>query len=473
MRFDLPPARMSASTVANVYIVLLLVIPSSLVVRQIGAAGTPANLWGLFALLWWICTTIGGLNRAVWRSPVCIALGVLTTSVMASYVIGMSTGWYAPSDVKQVTDEVYDLLPPSLEQIRIAMVDAADRGLITFGAWLGIALVIATGVRTKEDFHRILRCLVWVAGVLAALGVLQHYTGTNIARYVRVPGLYANQPIGGVQERSVLRRISVTATHPIEFGVVMASIFPLALHRAIYRLRPRDMLPAIAIGISIPLSVSRAAMLVLVVGLIILLAGWPARRRWQCVAIAPFLIVLMRVAFPGVVGTILSLFKNARSDPSISGRTDDYTLVTRVFADSPWFGRGLFTFVPRYYRILDNQFLMVLLELGVVGMAAVLGVAITAFLCGLGARRRTASESFADAGLSLAAAISGLIVSFATFDAWGFPMAGGLTFILVGLTGAAWTIASDEQRGRTDIGSATGMAPPMPQPLPRPTPVET
>jgi O-antigen ligase len=447
VRLRLHPERVPASTVVNVYIVLLLAIPSSLVVRPIGAAGSPATLWGFFALLWWICATISGLKPRGWRSPVCVALTVLTVSVMLSYLSGMTRGWYAPADLKQVTDQVYDALPPGLAQIRSAMLNAADRGLIAFGAWMGIALVISDGVRSRDDLGKILRCLTTVAGVLAALGVLQYYTGTNIARFVRLPGLSANQAIGAVQERSVLRRINVTATHPIEFGVVMASIFPLALHRAIFRVNGsrRDLLPAVAIGIAIPLSISRSAVLVFLAGMLVMLIGWPAPRRRQLLKLAPFLIVGIRVAFPGVVGTIFSLFKNAGSDPSITGRTDDYTLTTRVIEENPLFGRGLFTFVPRYYRILDNQFLMILLELGAVGLVAVIGLALSAFFCALGARRRSEDAWLAHFGLALAAAICGLVLSLATFDAWGFAMAAGLMFILVGLASAAWAIARDAQ----------------------------
>ena len=37
----------------SVYAFLLLCIPSQLIIRPIGSPGTPANLWGIFCLLWW------------------------------------------------------------------------------------------------------------------------------------------------------------------------------------------------------------------------------------------------------------------------------------------------------------------------------------------------------------------------------------------------------------------------------------
>ncbi len=82
----------------------------------------------------------------------------------------------------------------------------------------------------------------------------------------------------------------------------------------------------------------------------------------------PVAVVGLRLAIPGLVGTLYSLFSNLQNDPSVSGRTSDYAVVLGLFDQHAILGRGLFTFVPRYYRILDNQYLMILVELGVVGL---------------------------------------------------------------------------------------------------------
>jgi len=227
----------------------------------------------------------------------------------------------------------------------------------------------------------------------------------------------------------------------------MAAIFPLALHRTIQEWRvKRTWIPTLLIGLAIPLSVSRSAILVTGVVLLVLLSGWPAAWRRRALVIAPVVIVAMRAAVPGLVGTIVSLFTNFFNDPSITGRTDDYTVVLSLYADHPWFGRGLFTFVPRYYRILDNQFLMSLVELGLIGLIAVISFFVVGFFSARGARRRTSDPGRRNLALSLSASIAGVVLSYATFDAWGFPMAAGLTFLLVGMAGAAWQIADREMR---------------------------
>jgi O-antigen ligase len=250
--------------------------------------------------------------------------------------------------------------------------------------------------------------------------------------------LRENSELAGLITRSVVRRVNGMATHPIEFGTVVAATFPLALHRAIYRRSRLSTLIAVVVGLAIPLSVSRTAIVTVAVSSTVLFMGWPVAWRKRFIYAAPIAVVIVRLAAPGVVGTIRSLFSNIWADPSTTGRTDDYSVVFDLVSQRPWFGRGLYTFVPRYYRILDNQLLMFLLELGVIGLAAFAALGLTAFCSARGARRRALRAEDAHLGLAISASIAGLLVSYATWDALSFSMAAALSFVLFGLAGAAW-----------------------------------
>jgi hypothetical protein len=439
----IPAGRLSTVAMINVYLTLLLGLPSALVVRQIGAAGTPANLWGLLLLLWWTAMTVAGHNPQRTRNPVRVALALLVLAVLVSYAAAMSRGWYAPPDVRQATDDVYDLVPASSAQIRAAMMSAADRGLISFFSWMGVALVAVDGLRTWRDLERCIGWLVSLTTVIAAVGVAQYFTGLDISPLFRIPGLSRHAEFGQVFDRSVLRRVMATATHPIEFGVLVAGVFPLALHRAIYaERRRRARLCAATIGFAVALSVSRSAVLVVGIALVILYCGWPPAWRRVFKWATPAAVVAIRVAAPGVVGTIRSLFLKFGQDNSVTGRTEDYGIVFRVFGDNPVFGRGLYTFVPRYYRILDNQLLMFLLELGVVGTLVFIGCVVTAFVCLRGTRRRSVDPGQRHLALALSASLAGVLVSYATFDALSYAMVAGFTFLLFGAAGAAWPLAA-------------------------------
>lgn len=445
--------RLSAVVIIIVYLVLLLCIPSQLIVGPLGAAGTPANIWGLGALLWWVCAAIGGLGIGR-NSPVRFAMAALTLAVLASYVSGTSSGWFIPPTIHEATGPVYDLVPATIDQISTKMLNAADRGLLGFGGWLGIVLVASSGLQSWRDLEVLTKWLTWLGTIVASLGILQFFTAIDIASLFQIPGLVANADFGEVASRSILNRVSSTAIHPIEFGVVMSCIFVFALHRAIHN--PRAIgpwIPVLCIGAAIPMSVSRSAVLATAVALLILFIGWPSRWRWRALVITPFALVGLRVAIPGLVGTIVSLFTNLSNDPSISGRTDDYGVVFDLYTNHPILGRGFGTFSAQYYRILDNQFIGTLVETGAIGLLAALVFFVVGYFCARGARRRTSDPRSRHLALALSAAIAGTVSSYATFDAWSFPMAAGLTFVLIGMAGAAWQISRHESQLASQEGA--------------------
>lgn len=452
--------RRSAVGFLVVYCFLLLCIPSQLIIGPLGSTGTPANLWGLVALMWWLFATIGGFNKAPRTTRVKIAMFALTLAALASYSLAMTRGWYAPVGLGQSTDTITDIVPATGQIISEKSILAADRGLLTLASWLGIVLLTSDGLSGWDDLQRLTKWLVWFAGVVAAVGILQFFTDLNIASYLRIPGLVANADFGLTATRSVVRRVSSTAVHPIEFGVVMAGIFPLALHVAITNWPRKVMwIPAVLLAIAIPMSVSRSAVLALLVALVLLVISWPNAWRIRALIIAPVAAVIFRLMIPGLLGTILSLFTNLGNDPSVSGRTDDYGVVFNLAFDSPLLGRGLYTFLPQYYRTLDNQYLLTFVELGVLGLIAFVCVCVAAYSASRSARKRTADLGQKNLALSIGAGLSGVVVSYATFDAWGFPMASGLTFFLVGMAGAAWAAAQRETRGPTQILDETPSAP--------------
>jgi polysaccharide biosynthesis protein PslJ len=441
------PLRLPAVGFVVAYCVLLLCIPSRLVVGPIGGGGTPAGLAGVGALVWWLFATLSGQNPVRGFTPLRVGVAAFTGAVLAAYANGNAAGWYAPPSVRGVTDDVYDLVPPRVDQVAQAMVSTADRGLLVCAGWVGITLLAAEGLRSWRDLHLLTSWLVWLGAVVAGVGILQFFTGLDISRYFTViPGLSPRSDFGVVASRSIFNRPSSTAIHPIEFGVVLAALLPLALHRALLRWGGKLVVPpAATIAVATFMSVSRSAVLATIVALAVLMLGWSWRWRRRALLLAPVFVIALRQAIPGLVGTIISLFRNLGNDPSVSGRTGDYDVVLWLYHDHEIFGRGLFTFVPRYYRILDNQYLMLLLELGLVGLAAALLLFGTGFFSARTTFRRAATFESRHLGLALSGSILGLFVIYGTFDALSFPMAAGLTFLLLGMAGAARRFALEDR----------------------------
>lgn len=453
--WSIPAHRFAAVDFVGVYLVLLLLIPSRLIISPIGAVGTPATIWGLLGVLWWISASIAGLRIPTGRNPVSLMLALLAVSISLAYVAGMTKGWYSPADIRGDTDDIYDLVPSTVTEVRAVMMSAANRGAISATVWIGMAMVIIQGLRTRRDLDRLVGWLTGIGAILASIAIVQFFTGLNIDGWYRLPGLSASEAFGAVDSRSVVRRVYSTAKHPIEFGVLMGALFPLALHRSFFRRTRVAHFSATAIGLAATMSISRSAILVVAVALVVLLVGWPPRWRLRFLMATPFAVVGVRLVAPGVVGTLRSLFSGASQDPSVAGRTADYDIATRIIGENPVFGRGLFTFVPRYYRILDNQFLMIALELGYLGLLTFVGLAAASLFAALASRRRSGVPEERHLSLALAASIAGITVSYATFDTWGFPMAAGLSFTLYAMAGAGFRMSNVASRVSSEPMDAT------------------
>src|SRR5581483_4649150 len=359
-------SRRDAVAVLSLYVAFLLFIPAQLIFSPLGGSGTPANVLGIVMLWWWLHTrTVPGLGVSKGRSPVRWAIYGFGAAMMASYA-AMGFRPIYPDEIS-----------------------GADRGVMFFLGCAGIALLACDGIADRARFDVLVRRLVAAGGLVAAFGVYQFFTLYDI-NTISVPLLTRNQKVADVVERSIFHRVAGTASHPIEFGVVMAMLLPLALHLALFSERGKRLrwwLASGVIALVIPMTLSRAAVVTLAVALVIIVPTWPPRWRRRGILIGGTFAVAVRVAIPGLVGTVTSLFTNINNDPSTSGRTQDYTYFADLFVQRPILGRGFFTFLPDIYTIFDNEFLVILVEMGIVGLIALLAVLVSGMGSARAARR--------------------------------------------------------------------------------------
>jgi hypothetical protein len=419
--------RWDGATLLVLLVALNVLVPSAYAISALGGVATPANLVGLVALVWWFdVRLVGGLADAPGARPVRIALKLFAASVLLSYVAA------------------------AVRPLSGAEVTAADRGLLDMLTWVGIGLAAVDGIRDRRRLDTVLQAAVVAGAFVGLVGFLQFFTGFDPVRVLRAPGLSLFRVITSVDTRSSYRRVAGTAVHPIEFGVVMAATLPLAVHYALHarglgRKVWRWTLAGL-IGLALPLSLSRTAILGLAVVGLMLLSTWSWKRRVRALGVVLVLVNGLQFVVPGLFGTLRSLFTNLGGDPSIQGRTSDYSVAGSLIARNPIVGRGFRTFIPEKFilhsgkgggtLILDNQYLGTLIETGVLGLLALLLVFAVPLLCARGARRRSTDPATRDLGQALAAAVTVGMLSFATFDGLSFPMATNLLFLLFGCCGA-------------------------------------
>lgn len=417
---------LTAGTMLAVYLVLLVAIPSNLTIAALGGFGRPSVLWGLLLLFWWLLTRLQmrAVDAVPVTQPVRIALIALVVIVLVCFASLMLRG--QPAD----------------------QISPAITALLRLASWSGVLLVAMDGIRTHDDAARIVRALAIAGGGVAALGLAQFITGQSLLDWVSsIPGISVDG--ASVATRSAFTRASATAAHPLEYGTALVGLLPIAIGTAVARGFPerRQTRPWIwwtIVGLIMAaalLSVSRSAILGLAVALVASLPAIPQAYRWLIGVGGAIVTAVVIVVVPGMLGTVVSLFAGASDDPSTQSRSDAVARVPEFIATSPWIGQGFGTFLPRYY-IFDNQWVLLTVEIGILGVLAFAAVVASAFGSAAWAARVSPFEDTKAMGRSLAASVLTIAVLFVFFDGLSFPISGGLLFLIVGLTAAMRTIAA-------------------------------
>ncbi|GGO17224.1 hypothetical protein GCM10010116_34830 [Microbispora rosea subsp. aerata] len=418
-----PTVGVDPVSVMTVFLAVLFVMPARYVVGPLGGAGSPASILAVLLLVWYLLSALSPVWTPIRdRQPVRLVVVFFGLAVLASYVAAMTR-------------------PVSGEEL-----NAADLGLVLVAGWAGIALVTADGVTTMSRLETLRHRIVLGATFPAVIAMIQFFTGVEVSRYLALPGLVEN----GSSElfvREGFFRPAGTATHPIELGVVLAAVLPLALHGALFcrvpRHRRRRWIMVALIAGALPMSVSRSAILGLVVVIVVLLPTWPSAWRLPAVLIFGAAAVVMRLLIPGLIGTVLNLVALIGSDESSTTRTGDYDAVVEAVSQRPLFGQGFATYLPRVYRVIDNQYLMSALETGLVGLLALLVFLLSGWVLARRARRLATDAETRHLAQCFAASTAVAIFGFGTFDAFSFPMITDVMFLILGCCGALWRLQKE------------------------------
>lgn len=410
-------SRRDAVSVLTIFLFFLIAIPANLVLGPMGASGRPCLVFGLLCGAWWFFDRLLPESQVARGAQPVRTFGLL---LLAAMVASYAAAFARPLDGLEAS--------------------AANRGALAYLGLIGILLLAVDGITDRARLDTLLRRLSFGGAVLATIGLLQ-FIGIDVSGAFDLPLLTDHAGFQEVQIRSGLRRVAGTTAHPIEFGVVLALVFPIAVHYAVFarRLRVLAWLPVLLISMAIPMAVSRSGTLALAITFGAIWVTWPNRRRVISIVVAVFVASAMRFVIPGLLGTIRSLFTNLGTDDSIAGRTSDYEMVGSFLSKSPIVGRGVGTLLPDRYILLDNQYLGTLIEMGIFGTIVLVGLFVVGFFCARGARRG-ADEETRSLGQALAGSVLATAVTAGTFDLLGFTMVAGLSMLLLGCAGALWRL---------------------------------
>jgi hypothetical protein len=410
----------------TIYCVLLFLIPSTQVFAPLGAEGTPAVVFSLCVLLWYLASWFSGrIEPTGGGRLVRIAMLIFAMTILASFVAAMT------------------------RDITSAEALAADMGLVWLASAAGLVIVITETIRDYDRLEVLLRRLVIFGTVVAAIGVLQ-FRGIDLTKYIHIPGLSVNTQLTDMSRGGFLRPQSTTI-QPIEFSVIMSMLLPFAVQQAFnhdYGGWLKRWGPVALMGFAVPITGSRSGIIGLTVGLLIILPTWKLQRILGSVVVIGLGIGALRLVAHGLVGNFVNLFAGIFNgqDGSANARIADYSGVAQYIDQRPLFGRGFGTFLPLLYRFTDNMYLHEIVELGIVGIIVIILVFLAGIQSAALGRRRAVQSRQRDTGQALVASIAIAMTTSYTFDSFGFPMFCGLFFMLLGCCGAYSSIMTVEAR---------------------------
>ena len=102
--------------------------------------------------------------------------------------------------------------------------------------------------------------------------------------------------------------------------------------------------------------------------------------------------------------------------------------------------------------MLDNQFLLTTVEMGLVGLVALHSLLLGTAALVRSVHRRRPGTATAELAWALFASILVPLCSFATFDGLSFPLISGVLFLLLGCCGALWRLETPASRGARRAG---------------------
>jgi len=323
--------------------------------------------------------------------------------------------------------------------------------LMFFASFFIVYYLIASVVRKQRDVDVLVGVLAGAGSIVAVAAMIESRTGYNPFAHLHsvlpflTPQFFAQPLVRGARLRAY-----ASSQHPIALGAVLVMLMPLAVYRAYVFRKPIWWLVAAVLTLGALSTVSRTAVVMLgVVALVFLLL-----RTEQTKKLWPLLIpalAAVHVALPGTLGTLRSsLFPQggliAQQQDAAVGSGRIATLGPALNSEwkaNPVLGEGFATRVTRPDEdvpvpngpILDDQWLGILLETGVVG-ALTLAWLIISFLRRAGSAGKHDMTPRGWLLVSLTASTAAYAVGMFTYDAFTFIQVTFMFFVLMGLGSA-------------------------------------
>jgi O-Antigen ligase len=328
-------------------------------------------------------------------------------------------------------------------------------------SFLVVLYLITSSIKRIKEIDAVLSVLVGGTAVLAVLTVIEGRTHFNPFNHLSgvIPLLRFNGLAWSLTHDERARPFA-SAQSPIALGAVFVIVLPMAIYLARKTHQNRWWLAGALLIFGSFATRSRTSILMLLA--VVIVYAWlrprELRRFWP--ALLPILLVA-HIASPGTFKTLKDSFlpkgglvaqQASGAGTYGSGRVADLAPSLKEWRNSPIFGEGYGTRVVDQTaklnaRILDDEWLGTLLEVGLVGTFAWAWLFIR-FIRRAGRRAKTDRTPQGWLAVGLTASIVAYAMGMATYDAFSFIQVTFVLFILFGVGSAA--LALEPRKTRTE-----------------------
>jgi hypothetical protein len=327
----------------------------------------------------------------------------------------------------------------------VGEIEQATKKLVVLVGYIALFYLVATIIRPSElrNFAR----LIVVLAVIAAIGTIYEYR-TDINYFYDT----ARSLFGGFAEVAEVPGESddgrPETVGPTQHGLAITTMLAFALPFAVLGLlsaktgaRKALYFVAVAVLLAGGLATLRKTSLIAPLTALLVIIAYRPRQMLRLAPLGVVLVLAIHAMAPEALGGVgKQLTNNFFNSGTTVGRTSDYEQVKPEVATYPLTGRGYGSITPERsdtYRILDNQYLGQLVQVGYVGLAAYVLLILAAFALAHAVIKRAPTPDRRDLGVAAAAGFATFGVGSALFDILSFWQSPSMFFFIAGLCSVA------------------------------------
>jgi hypothetical protein len=329
-----------------------------------------------------------------------------------------------------------------------------------FASFLLMTFFVASAISNRRQLDRIVALLVLGGTIVAITTLVEWKTSQNLYnhldRYIPVLRVDPHRSLSS-DARGGRVRAYASAEHPIALGAMLVLLLPLAVYLYRRARQPLWLGAAALLTFGALASGSRTAAGMLAA----LLVSFFWMKRKETIRLLPMLVPLFvacQVVMPGTLGTFKAIIfpqggsvieEQKGGTGAGEGRVADLGPSLQQWSRHPFLGQGFGTRLTSQSdpivnaRILDNQWLATLLEVGAFGALSLLWLFVRAVRM-LSRRAKNDATPYGWLLASLGAALTAYAVGMLTYDAFSFIQVTFVAFIMLGLAAAALRLAGSE-----------------------------